>query len=880
MQKNQTQDLIEDARLFAASVTQFRNFYTTEIVPRASESGMIITHAYRDIPGALPLPATFTLNFSEFVGQQEEGFNIRLFSAHPFPFREALVLDDFQQQALKALEQDPQTPFVRIETIKGQAYLRYAQSDRMQENCVACHNAYPGSPKTDWKEGDVRGVLEVQRSLEKTTAGLNAGLRNAAYASGLLIVLLLVIAWLSMLGVRRALMHSKRSFNQMQEARKDLENQIFALDQHAIVSIADARGDILEANERFCNISGYTRNELIGQNHRLLNSGLHPREFFQDMWQTIASGKVWSGEIRNRCKNGDFYWVAATIVPFLDSKGRPERYIGIRTDITERKAIEEQALQAKAAAEAANQAKSDFLANMSHEIRTPMNGIIGMTGLAMDTDSEVERQEYLQIVRNSAESLLGILNDILDFSKIEANKLLLETVSFNLPQTVAETLKTLSSKAHEKGLEVICDLSPEVPEQVLGDPTRLRQVLINLVGNAIKFTEKGDITITLDVEQKHQQHATLMFSVKDSGIGIPADKLDHIFEAFSQADTSTTRQYGGTGLGLSISSQLVELMGGRMSVVSEPGKGSTFQFTLVLALDPMPKVPVNTEFLIGKCVLLVDDHPVNRTILSRQLQQWQMQVHQADSAATAQQLLEAGTLKPDLFLLDQHMPGMDGLDLTLWLRNQQAWQSTPLLILSSGPLKSDAERARPLAIQGFLTKPVLPNDLLKAIKRALGAAMEPQQHGTLLDDPKPAAPVEQIASGSCVLLVEDNPVNQKLATLLLKKMGCQVEIAVNGLEAFNRLFPDGQQATEHFDLVFMDMQMPVMGGLEATRKIRLHEQSNDLPSIPIIAMTANAMQGDREACMEAGMNDYLSKPIKQQELLNLIRALQVSNNKS
>ncbi len=634
-----------------------------------------------------------------------------------------------------------------------------------------------------------------------------------------------------------ALMHEREL------SRRALDNQKFALDQHAIVSITDLQGNITYANDRFCEISGYTREDLLGVNHRVVNSGFHAASVYADMWQSISQGNVWHGEICNRKKTGDLYWVDATIVPLMGVDGLPEQYIGIRTDITVRKTFEtkladqlrfvevlleatptaiylkdtegrylrfnkafealfgiereawigksvfdlvsgdvaqmmhakdqelfqsgriqsyeaaftqhktgqareglywkapltdaqgkitalvgtilditeknrfEQELRlAKRNAEAANQAKSDFLANMSHEIRTPMNGVIGMTDLALGTDLNTTQREYLSIVRSSAQSLMVILNDILDFSKIEAGKLNIESVEFPLRDWIAESLKTLVARASSKQLELGSTLATDLPLKVLGDPVRIRQVLTNLCDNAIKFTSEGGVFVGVQSAAVGDGQVELQFSVRDTGIGIPPDKQKGIFEAFTQADASTTRQFGGTGLGLTICARLVELMGGRIWVESVDNQGSTFHFTVRVQTASAPK---------------------------------------------------------------------------------------PVVV------------AAPLAA-------------LTPVK-----AMQ-------------------------VLLVEDHPINQVLATTLLKKWGHTVALAKNGQEGVD-MFP-----TQPWDLVLMDMQMPVMGGLDATRLIRSGEAAGQ--RTPIVAMTANAMASDRQACLDAGMDDHLAKPFNAKDL--------------
>jgi PAS domain S-box-containing protein len=842
------------ARSHADLLISFRNFYSSRLLPIVREhSKLMITHDYKSTPGALPIPATMTLDLVDEIARSNPEMNLRLVSPYPFPWRK-VTLDAFETEALAALQASGKDEFMRLEDAPGGKVLRYAAPIRLAASCVDCHNVHPDSPKRDWKEGDVRGIQVMSLPLEGLSYDSHP--QHFLFATLLLFVFAAAggaLIWLHGRNVRAV--HLARA---NAEALRDRQR---ALDAHAIVSIADQAGTILYANQQFCVISGYGPEELLGRNHRILKSGVHPDAFYKEMWQTIARGEIWEGEICNRKKDGGLYWVKSTVVPFLDRHGRTRQYIAIRTDITARKAVEAELIAKRTEAEAASQAKSAFLANMSHEIRTPMNGIIGMTDLALDTDVDAERQEYMKIVKNSAESLRGILDDILDFSKIEANKLMLEHVGFGLHQTISETLRTLGPRASQKGVELICDVAGDVPEHVLGDPTRLRQVLINLVGNAIKFTASGEIVVTLAVEAQSDAAVTVQVAVRDSGIGIPADKLDSIFEAFSQADQSTTRRYGGTGLGLSISSRLVELMGGRMSVDSEVGKGSTFHFTVVLGLDATQLTPPATEPLAGKRVLVVDDNAVAREILRRQLAGWGMQATAAGSGAEAQDLCRRHDCRPDLVLIDQQMPEMDGLTLAAWMREQPDLRSTPLLILSTGPLKNDAERARGLQLHGYLTKPLTDVDVLPAVKRALGMddiaavpgraqASQPRAAESVLD----------------VLLVEDNPVNQQLAIRLLEKWGHTVTLAVHGREAVGRL-----GAGERYDLVLMDMQMPVMGGIEATRLIRAHEAECGLARVPIIAMTANSMQGDRELCLEAGMDDYLSKPISQLELVEKLR---------
>ncbi len=645
--------------------------------------------------------------------------------------------------------------------------------------------------------------------------------------------------------------------------RHKLDNLKLALDEHAIVSITDIDGNITYANDRFCEISGFRCDELVGSNHRIVKSAQHSSSLYEDMWATISSGKAWHGELCNRAKSGKLYWVAATIVPLLDAHGIPQEYIAIRTDITDQKRNEQALAISRDAAEAASRAKSEFLANMSHEIRTPMNGVIGMTDLALDTPLDEEQRDYLNVVKSSAQSLLVIINDILDFSKIEAGHLSIEHIPFDLRRTLAEALKTLAPKVHEKSLELACEIAPEVPSRVIGDPGRFRQILVNLIGNAVKFTHQGTIVVSVVQLRSTAGDAVLQVTVTDSGIGIAKDKLGLIFEAFSQEDASTTRKYGGTGLGLTICKRLVELMGGEIGVDSVVGAGSRFHFTMHVALDTSAAAPApGPVSLAGKRMVIVDDTTINLQILGRMVAHWGASAVCLDSAAAAQAWLAANPA-PDVFLLDVQMPDTDGFALAEWIRAQGSLQATPVIILSSGAMRGDAQRCRELDLQGYFPKPVVEEDLRSALDKVLGHGPVARASDALVT----RHALREEATSLRVLLVEDNRVNQQLALRLLTKWGHTCTLAQDGSQA---LLAADEQA---FDVCLMDMQMPVMGGIECTQKLRAREAANGLPALYIIAMTANAMKGDREACLQAGMNDYLSKPIKAEELRSKLEAL-------
>ncbi|MFO1497112.1 MAG: PAS domain S-box protein [Verrucomicrobiota bacterium] len=647
------------------------------------------------------------------------------------------------------------------------------------------------------------------------------------------------------------------------------------------VVITDTTGRIEYVNPKFIEVTGYALEEVLGQNPRLLKSGQTSPAFYTDMWRTIASGRNWRGEFWNRKKSGELFWESAVISPVKDENGTITHFLGIKEDITERKRAEAElhqtnhqlqeatarASQMASKAEAANGAKSQFLANVSHEIRTPLNGIIGPTGLLLETSLTPDQRKYAEIAKSSGETLLALINDILDLSKIEAHKLDLEMIPFDLRQLLEDTAEFLALKAHEKSLELICDVGPDVPARLRGDPGRLRQILVNLGGNAVKFTRKGEVRIRARRQAEDEQRVTILVEVSDTGIGIPREKLATLFAPFTQVDGSITRQFGGTGLGLSISKQLAELMGGRIGVESDQGQGARFWFTAVCEKERANPTATNTADgrLADLKVLVVDDNETNRLMVTTWLGEWGCNCVAVGDPVEGLNVLRQAALGARPFrvaLLDFVMPDMDGVALGRQIKADPTLEQTRLILLGSARPALLQQAALSDLFSEVLTKPIRPIQLEKALELALGDL--PARKGTTA-----VAKTEASATGASsvhlrILLAEDQPANQLVVMEILRKLACQVSVVSTGLAAIHALQRD------EYDLVLMDCQMPEMDGLEATRRIRKGEAGPAKVSIPIVALTAHAMEDQRERSLLAGMDEHVSKPVTVAGLRDLL----------
>jgi len=668
---------------------------------------------------------------------------------------------------------------------------------------------------------------------------------------------------------------------QMEEQLRTSEEKYRSLVENSAVAYSILQdGRVKYANKKTIELFGYSLEEMLSEDFNFLED-LFPPESRDKVSENLGRG-LWGESIPEyeipmwdknhnriyaivRNREIEYEGKPAIETQIIDITKRKKAEEEIRRYVTELSILVSQLKRARDVAEAANQAKSQFLANMSHEIRTPLNGVIGMIGLLMDTELNEEQRDYLETMRVSADALLTVINDILDFSKIEAGKLELENIDFDLRTLVEGVMEVFAPRARDKGLEMACLVHHEVPSLVRGDPGRLRQILINLVGNAIKFTEKGEVVVRATLDSESDTRARVRFSVTDTGIGVPEDKQKLIFDSFTQADGSPTRKFGGTGLGLAISKRLVEMMGGEIGVESREGKGSTFWFTVVLEKQPQAArstitIPADIR---GLRVLVVDDNETNRKILRIQLKSWGCRPAEVPAGDRALELLREAKKSGDPFqlaIIDMQMPGMDGETLGRIIKADPTISDTVLVLMTSIGLRGDARRCREIGFAAYLSKPVRGSQLYDVL-------VEVMSKRTLQEQPQELVTKYSIKEGRKrkmrILLAEDNPVNQKVASRILEKGGYQVDVVANGREAVEAF------QNSSYDLVFMDVQMPELDGFEATRVIREKEKGSER-HIPIIAMTAHAMKGDRERCLEAGMDDYIPKPIQPKDMFEVI----------
>jgi len=750
-------------------------------------------------------------------------------------------------------------PAVVAQRVAGQSYTGPAGAIVVNANHHVTKHAYVGRLQADGQFAIVWRSPEPVRPLPWLGVE-DSGLPNQA------LIQEAMASYPEALHYGSLLEQENRERRRVEEALRESEERFLLAVRGTDAGIWDwdLRTNKVYFSPRWKSMIGYEEDE-IADDFSEWETRLHPddRERAMAVIRDYLEGRTAQYELEHRLrhKDGSYRWILARGVAVRDEAGRPYRMAGSHLDLSVLKQVQADLEQAKEEAEAASRAKSEFLANMSHEIRTPMNGIIGMVGLALDTDLTPAQREYLTLAAQSADTLLRLLNDILDFSRVEAGKLELVPAPFALRECLGDTMKTLGLRAASKGLELAWHVAPEVPDALFGDAGRLRQVLVNLTGNAIKFTDQGEVVVQVEPQFQSPELVGLHFSVRDTGIGIEREKQQAIFEAFVQADGTATRRFEGTGLGLAISAQLVALMGGRVWVESDPGRGSTFHFSVTLGRceEPAQAEPAPWTKLAGLRVLVADDNATNRRILQEMLQSWGMKPTVAHDGAAAlaevQDAVAADEPYP-LVVLDAMMPGMAGFDLADAIRHTPRMAGATLIMLSSGARPQDAARCREMGIQVYLIKPVKPSELLNAILAALAADAAVA----------PTAPAGGAAPGTRaerplrILLAEDNIVNQRLAVWILEQRGHSTVVVTNGHEALAAL------AREPFDAIVMDVEMPEMDGFQATAAIREQERVSG-GHVPIIAMTAHALEGDRDRCLQAGMDSYIAKPLRPEDLV-------------
>jgi len=826
-------NIIDSSVVYAKNNIQqylsLRKYYTQRVVGLIKEkSDLKVDILLDNKQNSIPLPATMIHELSELFKSQNSYIQLNLYSNYPFPNRLKRILDDFEKESLTFLVNNPNKIFFRREVVNNKDSVRVAVADTFSDKtCVNCHNSLPSSPKKNWKLHDMRGALEIILPIDTIMTENKNNTIQLTFV--FVIVFTLLVSWI--VNIILQLNKTNRYFGQL---IRNLDLHKAALDSHAIVSILDDKGNISYVNDKFCEISGYTKDELIGKEHTFSES-LDEGIINELRWKSIKKGDIWEGEVKNINKKGEVFWVLMSILPILDQSDRKNQYISIKTDITKIKDIEDELNHAKIDAEKASQVKSQFLANMSHEIRTPLNAILGFSDVLANIELDKKNKEYAQIISNSAESLLKIINDILDISKIESGKFQLNYESLNIHTFIDQIVELFSVKTKEKNIRFVYHMESKIPFIIKSDSTKLRQVLSNLLTNAIKFTpQNGRIDFNIKLVEINNNIAKIMFLIKDTGIGISKEQKELIFKPFQQADEKISKKFGGTGLGLAISNDIVKLMNSEIFINSNIGKGSEFLLTLDLEILQLEneKHPILRDLTFVLC------HAQNGEYLDASLSVYLKEIGKVLSIDD-----EDCEYADMLFCFSSQ--DFEKIDRFKSL-NQK------LFVVYAGD-ENNLNFKDILKIDYFVDLPIYQSKISNLIFDAFN-----------LYNKTTAQSNENEKLDVNILLAEDNINNQKLMCVLLSKIGARCTIAEDGFEAI-KLYRDNI-----FDLVLMDINMPHLDGLEATQRILESQKSDNLYKVPIIALTANSIAGDKENYLNHGMDDYLSKPVKYNELYYMI----------
>lgn len=832
--KNNQSQLQTVAVNLIESVRDFRAYYTQNVISKVvHHHDLWINYDHAIKQDTIPLPATLLHDMSEIIPR--DGMSMKMYSHYPFPNRANRVLDEYEKKSIEYLTKNPYDVFAQVVEKDGKKTYRVAVADTLnQPACVKCHNTRADSPKTDWKLNDVRGIIEVIIPYKEDfvltptqTKYLMIGLIFILFAMGVHYTVVSIMRKKEHTNLEKYLQETiEEQTLSLKQTNKLLEQYKNAVDASAIVSKTDEKGIITYINDEFVRISGYTREELIGKPHNIVRHPSMPKEVFKELWTTIKAQCIWQGQIQNMTKDGGSYYVSSTIVPIIDANGKTQEYLAIRLNVTD-------IIEANIKAKEADRAKSTFLANMSHEIRTPLNAIIGFSEILTKSDKlDIQNKKYANIIGTSAVSLLSIINDILDMSKIESGKFEINKEPTDLAHTCEHVIELFSAKAHQKDIKLLFNMEL-LPSCLVTDGVRIRQVLSNLIGNAIKFTpNNGTITVDIKIVEKNPKNAMIKFSIKDTGIGIPQDKISTIFDPFTQVDNEANRKYDGTGLGLNICYNIVKALGGELVVKSALDFGSEFFFTLECAI----------------C-----DEKLHET--THTVQDLKICINDEDSELFVH-------AKKYLSLFGQIIP------------SNEENKNLPDLIVCTCETK-DSQAMKQMKID-YPNKPILylfednsmlENIVLSSNEKAIALPLYASKINDSIQELLLESTKENLSSvkntntyTGKVLIAEDNSANQELIKYIFDDLNLEFTIANNGLEALEFFKKD------RYDIVFLDINMPIMDGMEACRKIIEHEKENNLTHTPIVALTANAIKGDREKFLGIGMDNYLTKPIETSKL--------------